>query len=58
MKLFEVGIEKINAELDILKLIKNMKNLKIIMKNKFMNDEKELFYIYHHEKNIIDLDNS
>ncbi len=43
MKLFEVGIEKINAELDILKLIKNMKNLKIIMKNKFMNDEKELF---------------
>jgi hypothetical protein len=48
MKLFEVGIEKINAELDILKLIKNMKNLKIIMKNKFMNDEKELFYIYHH----------
>jgi hypothetical protein len=43
MKLFEVGIEKINAELDILKLIKNMKNLKIIMKNKFMNDDKELF---------------
>jgi hypothetical protein len=43
MKLFEVGIEKINAELDILKIIKNMKNLKIIMKNKFMNDDKELF---------------
>jgi hypothetical protein len=33
-----------------------MKNLKIMMKSKLIKDEKEKFDLYHHNKNVINLD--
>ena len=38
-KLYNEGQDKINYELNILKIIKNIKNMKILIKNKFIDDE-------------------
>ena len=45
-----------NKELDIIKLVKNLRYLKILVKNSFIN-EKIKFMIINSEKNAIDIDN-
>jgi hypothetical protein len=44
-----------NTELDIIKLVKNLRYLKILVKNSFIN-EKIKFMIMNSEKNLIDID--
>jgi hypothetical protein len=53
--LYKLGKERIQKELDISKLVKNLRNLKILVKNSFLN-EKIGFMIYHSRKNILDID--
>ena len=44
-----------NTELDIIKLVKNLRYLRILVKNSFIN-EKIKFMIMNSEKNLIDND--
>ena len=53
--LYKLGKKRIQKELDISKLVKNLRNLKILVKNSFLN-EKIGFMIYHSRKNILDID--
>jgi hypothetical protein len=53
--LYKLGKERIQKELDISKLVKNLRNLKILVKNSFLN-EKIGFMIYHSRKNILEID--
>jgi len=53
--LYKLGKERIQKELDVSKLVKNLRNLKILVKNSFLN-EKIGFMIYHSRKNILDID--
>jgi hypothetical protein len=53
--LYKLGKERIQKELDISKLVKNLRNLKILVKNSFLN-EKIGYMIYHSRKNILDID--
>jgi len=54
-KLYEVGQEKLEVEMDIVKIIKNLKFLRILMKQ-YVADEEMQFKIRHDPKNVIDLD--
>jgi hypothetical protein len=38
-RLYDRGQERIEKELDIVKIIKSIRNIKILMKNSFMDDE-------------------
>jgi hypothetical protein len=58
MKLYINGTEKLEKELDIVKIIKYLKNLRILVKDKFFKDKVELFKIEHDKKNVINLDES
>ena len=48
------GSEKIDINLDVVKMIKSVKKLKILMENLFMTDEVKK-QIKHSEKNILNL---
>ena len=54
--LYNQGLKKMNKELDIIKLVKNLRYLKILVKNSFIN-EKIKYMIINSEKNAIDIDN-
>jgi hypothetical protein len=47
----------INKELNIVKLMKNMRDMKILMKSKLLDQETK-FEIAHSTKNIINIDNT
>ena len=53
--MFEVGAAKIHTELDVVKVIRNLKNLRTIMKTQLMKDE-DMLKILHNDNNIIDMD--
>ena len=57
MKVYDEGLRRILRELDITKLIKNVKNMRTFIKQKFRNDP-DLIKIEHHRKNVIFLDDS
>ena len=57
IKLFDKASEKIDKELNVVKVIRNLRNLKILIKNTFMNDEMKE-EIKYSNKNIIDLEES
>jgi hypothetical protein len=52
---YKLGKERMEKELNISKLVKNLRNLKILTKNSFLND-KISFMIYHSRKNTLDID--
>jgi len=55
VKLQKEGTDRIDKELDILRLIKNLRNMKILLRNSIM-DDKAKFWVNHSDKKIIDLD--
>ena len=57
IKLYDRGKNRIEGELDIVKIIKSIRNMKILMKNSFMNEE-VIHQIYHSKKNLINIDES
>lgn len=54
-KLYDKGQEMIETQLNILKIVKNLRNLKILMRGSMMT-EKVKQQIAHEEKNLINLD--
>ena len=56
-KLYEKGEERIEKQLDVIKLIHNLQKIKILMKNSLMSPEIE-HQMLHSEKFLIDLDNT
>ena len=52
--MFDEGTEKIESHLDVVKIVKSLKKLKILMENSFLT-EKVKKQIKHSEKNIIQL---
>lgn len=54
-KLYKKAENRINKELDIVKILTNVRNLKILLKNS-MIDEQVRFEIAHADKNLISLD--
>ena len=54
-KLYEQGQDKLEGEMNIVKIIRNLKFLRILMK-KYVADEQMQFDIRHNPKNVIDLD--
>lgn len=55
MRLKQRGSQKINKELNVLKIIKSLRDMKILMKSKMLDKETK-FEIAHSRKNIIDID--
>ncbi len=53
--LYKLGKKRMKNELNISKLVKNLRNLKILIKNSFLN-EKISYMIYHSQKNTLDID--
>jgi hypothetical protein len=53
--LYKEGSERIENDLSIERIIKNLRDIKIVIKNTLMT-EKERFRIQHNQKNVIDLD--
>jgi hypothetical protein len=49
--------ERLDSELDIIKVIQNLRNMHILLKSKLMDEDIE-FQIAHSQKNFIDLDES
>ena len=54
-KLLEKGSEKLSEEVNIIKILKDLRDLKVIIKHSLMNPEIK-FQIQHTEENLIDLD--
>jgi hypothetical protein len=54
--MYDIGSSKIEAELDVLKMIKSLKNLKILSNIMFLKDKKLKVLVNHNRKNIIDLE--
>ena len=57
LKMIHDGKRRIERELDILKIMKSIRNVKILMKNSSLSPEVK-FQIAHAEKNLIDLEAS
>lgn len=57
LKLYNKGQDRIDAELDIVKIMKNLRNIKILMRNSFMDDEIK-YQITHARKNLLNIDTS
>lgn len=54
-KLYQIGSEKIESSLDMVKIIRNLRNLEILFKNSILTPEfKKL--LEHSKKNVINLD--
>ena len=56
-KLYQVGESRIERELDIIKIMNTLRNVKIILRNSMMSDE-VLEQMRHTNKNLINLDSS
>jgi hypothetical protein len=56
-RLYQKSQEKIEQQMDITKILENIKDAKIFMKQKFLN-KTELFNIEHNNRNLIRLDSS
>ena len=56
-KLFAEGEKRIKSALNMVKIVKNLRQLKILMNNSLMSPEVK-FMLQHAEKNFIDLDGS
>jgi len=55
--MYESGSDRLDEELDIVKIIRNLKNLRILMKSHIITKKKALMYqIIHDDKNVINLD--
>ena len=54
-RLYEEGQDRIETELDLVKLMKNLRNMKVLMRNSLMNKQVK-FDILHSYKNLINLD--
>ena len=54
-RMFEGGADRLDKELDIVKLIKHKKNQRILCK-KYLTDKDTQFKVKYDDKNIIDLD--
>ena len=57
IKLYDKGQDRIDTELDIVKMMKSLRNMKILMRNSFM-DEEVKYQITHAKKNLINIDTS
>mmetsp|Transcript_9208 Transcript_9208/g.15487 ORF Transcript_9208/g.15487 Transcript_9208/m.15487 type:complete len:175 (+) Transcript_9208:410-934(+) len=57
INLYEQSVERIESELDVIKIIKGLKDLKILMKNSVLNPEVK-YQIKHSSKYLIDLEDS
>lgn len=55
LKLFKLGNSRLEVDLNIEKIIKSLRDLKILLKSNVL-DEDLAFQIQHHHKNVIDLD--
>ena len=56
-RMYESGSDRLDEELDIVKIIRNLKNLRILMKSHIITKKKALMYqIIHDDKNVINLD--
>lgn len=55
--LFDEATLRIDKETDLLKIMKTLRNTKILLKNSVMNKD-VLFQIAHADKNLINLDDS
>ena len=54
-KVYEETNDRLESELDIVKLLRTLRNSKILLKNTILND-KMRFEIAHSEKNVVGLD--
>ena len=57
LSLYEKGQDRIDTELDIVKIMKSLRNMKILMKNSFMDGEVK-YQITHAKKNLLNIDTS
>ena len=57
LKLYEVGVEQIDAEMDISRITKYIRDIRIYMKQKVLDDHIK-FQIQHNHKNVINLDHA
>ena len=55
-KLYDTCQDKIDQELDVVKIIRNLKNLRIVTKQYIINDPFMKLMIEHDKKNYINLD--
>ena len=55
-KVFKKGQQRIDAELNIVKLMNNLRNIKILLKASLMKDPDIRYQVKHDQKNLIDLD--
>ena len=57
-KLYEEGEDKIESELNIVKIMKTLRDMKILLKGTLMNDVGTKFQVKHAAKNILNLDDT
>ena len=55
MKLYEKGQDRIDTELNIIKIMKSVRDMKVLLKSSLMDKEAK-FQIKHSRKNLIDID--
>lgn len=55
LKMYERGQGRIESELNIVKIMKSVRNMKILMRHSFMDDEIK-YQISHSKKNLINID--
>ena len=55
--MYEDGTQRIEAELNIVKVIRALRNIKILMRNSLMS-KRVKYEIKHAEKNLINIDSS
>ena len=58
MKIYDYGYHRINSELNIVKLMNNLRNLKILIKHSFAQEPLIWDQVKHSSKNIINLEDS
>ena len=56
-RLYERGLDRIEREFDIVKIVSSLRNLKVFTKGRFM-DKKVSFEVKHSEANVIEIDHS
>ena len=56
-RLYNEGQDRIEKEFDLVKIIKSIRNMKVIMKHKLMNEKLKL-EVKHSEKSVIDVEST
>ena len=56
--MYEEGQDKIDTELDIVKMMKTLRDMKILLKGTLMNDVDTKFSVKHAAKNILNMDDT